>query len=145
MEIYKQNPDVEYAEPNYIIKATNTPNDPNFSVLWGLDNTNDTDIDAPEAWDIHTGDGNVIIAIIDTGIDYSHADLSANIWSNDDEVIGDDNNDGCPGVCGVDDDGDGLIDEDSLQREPGNPAYTNDLFDDDDENGYIDDISRLGF
>ena len=148
---YKDNPNVEYAEPNIIGHVESTPDDPRFSELWGLHNTGqtggtpDADIDAPEAWDQQTGSLNVIVAGIDSGVDYNHPDLSANMWSNNNEAIGDANGDGFPGIAGIDDDGDGLTDEDSEDREPGDPDYTNDLKDDDDENGYIDDIRGWNF
>ena len=74
-------PEVEYAEPNYIYKTQLIPNDLEFSKLWGLHNMgqtggkDDADIDAPEAWNITTGDDKVIVGVIDTGIDYNHEDL----------------------------------------------------------------------
>ena len=141
LEVFKTDPDVVYAEPNYLYHATATvPNDTYFANLWALNNGSDTDINAPEAWDIITGSPDVVVAVIDSGIDYNHPDLAANMWVNPDEAIGDASGDGFPGIQGVDDDGDGLIDEDSDGREPGDPGYTNDLEDDDDENGFNDDI-----
>jgi len=111
LEIYKNDPDVEYAEPNYYRYITATPNDTNFGRLWGLHNTGqnvngtsgtaDADIDAPEAWDITTGSSDVVVAVIDSGADYNHPDLSANIWTNPDEIAGN----------GIDDDGNGYIDD----------------------------------
>jgi len=104
--LYRENPDVLYAEPNYIVTAIVTPNDPSLINLWGLQNigqaggTIDADIDAPGAWDITTGSASVVVAVIDTGVDYNHADLSANIWSN-----ADCNNNG------IDDDGNGYVDD----------------------------------
>ena len=78
------------------------PNDPGFGYLWGLHNTGqtggtaDADIDALEAWDIQTGSDDVVVAVIDTGIDLDHEDLASNIWVNTDETpnngIDDDNN-----------------------------------------------------
>lgn len=68
--------------------AITTPNDPEFPQLWGLNNTgqssgiNDADIDAPEAWSITTGDSNVVVAVVDSGVDLTHPDLSANLWTN---------------------------------------------------------------
>lgn len=104
---FSQNPQVEYAEPNYITKIAVVPNDPDFSKLWGLDNsgqtggTSDADIDAPEAWEINTGQNDLVVAVIDTGIDYNHPDLAANIYTNPNEIP--DN--------GLDDDSNGFIDD----------------------------------
>nr|CUM62276.1 putative Thermitase [Planktothrix agardhii] len=123
---YKNDPRFEYIEPDYIItledvekpssatessekitpQAT-TPNDPGYSQLWGLNNigqsggTADADIDAPEAWDIQKGNQNLVIGVIDTGVDYDHPDLSANIWTNPGEIAGD----------GIDNDSNGYIDD----------------------------------
>ena len=84
---------------------------PNDHVLWhqqwGLHNTGQTggtadkDIDAPEAWNITTGSSEIVVAVLDTGIDYTHPDLAANIWTNPGEIAGD----------GIDDDGNGKIDD----------------------------------
>jgi subtilisin family serine protease len=108
---YKGYANVLYAEPNYIVRTAQhvqlTPNDPNFTQLWGLHNTGqtggtpDADIDAPEAWDITTGSSSVVVFVIDTGVDYNHPDLVANVWTNPGEIPG--NN--------VDDDGNGYIDD----------------------------------
>lgn len=99
---------VEYAEPNYIIRADAIiPNDPMFHEQWGLHNTGqtggikDADIDAPEAWEITTGDTSIVVGVIDSGIDYLHEDLRDNIWVNKGEIP---NN-------GIDDDGNGYIDD----------------------------------
>jgi len=83
--------DVEYAEPNFIIRIGAQPNDPSFGQLWGLQNTGQTinfvpgvpgaDIDAVPAWDQTVGSTAHVVAVIDTGIDYTHPDLAANIWS----------------------------------------------------------------
>jgi serine protease len=83
--------DVEYVEPNYILYADRTPVDQYFSLLWGLQNTGQTiggqvgkpgaDIRAVAAWDITTGSAANVVAVIDTGIDYAHPDLAANVWS----------------------------------------------------------------
>lgn len=106
------NPDVEYAEKNYIGHALATiPNDTHFSKLWGMRNagqtggTSDADIDAPEAWDIHTGSASIVVAVIDSGIDYNHVDLQANIWTNPGETGGGKE------TNGQDDDGNGYIDD----------------------------------
>ena len=112
------------------------PNDPDLGLQWGLDF-----IDAPEAWFLERGSPAQVIAIIDTGVDLDHPDLASKIWVNADELPGDGNGDGCPGVCAADDDGDGLIDEDGEGRQPGDPGYDPSYAADDDENGYIDDFN----
>ncbi len=110
---YRLQADVEYAEPNYYRYATATPNDPSFGNLWGLHNigqaggTPDADIDCPEAWDTQTGDPNVVVAVVDSGADLDHEDLSDNIWQN----TGEDWSSGDPGYNGIDDDGNGKIDD----------------------------------
>jgi subtilisin family serine protease len=83
--------DVEYAEPNFIIHAVSTPNDPSFGQLWGLQNTGQSvlgvsgtpgaDIKATSAWNVSTGSRSSVIAVVDSGIDYTHPDLAANVWS----------------------------------------------------------------
>jgi len=84
-----------------------TPNDPSYPQLWGLNNTGqtggtpDADIDAPEAWDIQTGNPNLVIGVIDSGVDYTHPDLVGNIWTNPGETAGD----------GIDNDSNGYIDD----------------------------------
>jgi subtilisin family serine protease len=111
--LYNADPDVVYAEPNYIRRAFLTPNDPHFNELWGLQNTGqtggiqDADIDAPEAWDTQTDCSSVVIAIHDTGADLDHEDLKENIWRN----TGEDWSNGSPGSNGVDDDSNGRIDD----------------------------------
>ena len=91
LELYLEDPDVEHAEPNYLIFADVTiPTDTDFNELWGLNNTGqkvngtngkpDADIDAPEAWDVTTGSSNVIVAVVDSGVDINHPDLQANIY-----------------------------------------------------------------
>jgi subtilisin family serine protease len=83
--------DVLYAEPNYIVYAEDTPNDPRFPELWGLLNIGQTirgvpgspgaDIRAVAAWDGAHGSRNTVVGVVDTGIDYTHPDLAGNIWS----------------------------------------------------------------
>ncbi len=109
----ERDPRVEYAEPNFLLRAA--PNDPYMQQLWGLNNfgqtvnwtagTPDADIDAPEAWSVSTGSPNVVVAVIDTGVDVTHPDLAANTWVNPGE--------NCPGcrTNGVDDDGNGYVDD----------------------------------
>lgn len=106
---------VEFAVPNHIYTLPELRkaqvDDPDFGKLWGLHNEGQTggkagaDIDAPEAWAIHTGrtqaEGGHITAVIDTGIDYNHPDLKANMWVNTGEIPGD----------GIDNDGNGVIDD----------------------------------
>jgi len=86
-DVYSNDPNVEFAEPNYIYRLCNTPNDQYYNMQWALNQSNDADVDAPEAWDIETGSSDIIIAIVDSGVDYNHPDLAANIWHNDDEII----------------------------------------------------------
>lgn len=101
-EALKHNPHVLYAEQDHVIHATQTiPSDPYFSNLWGMSQASDADIDAPEAWDLYKGDPNFVVAVTDTGVDYTHEDLAANIWTNPGEIPGD----------GIDNDGNGYIDD----------------------------------
>ncbi len=83
--------DVLYAEPNFVVKAVQEPNDPRFAELWGLKNTAQAygfpagtagaDISAIAAWELSTGTSNHVVAVVDTGMDYTHPDLQANVWS----------------------------------------------------------------
>lgn len=79
---------VRNAEPDFIQFAAAIPDDPDFSRQWALHNTGqgsgtaDADIDAPEAWSVTTGGAEVIVAVVDSGIDYSHPDLAPNMWMN---------------------------------------------------------------
>jgi len=94
-------------EPDHIMTAQATPNDASFTTLWGMHNTGqsggtvDADIDAPEAWDLSTGSHDVVVAVIDTGIDQTHPDLVANLWTNPGEIAGN----------GIDDDNNGYVDD----------------------------------
>ena len=111
----ENDPRVRYAEPNVRFHASATPDDPSFTQLWGLHNvgqtvsgspgTADADIDAPEAWDVSTGSADVVVGVIDTGVDYTHPDLAANIWVNPGEDCS---------ACrtdGIDNDGNGYVDD----------------------------------
>jgi len=100
VEEYKTDSNVEYVEPNYYYYSCNTPNDTFLDKQWGLNQSFDYDIDGPEAWDIETGDNNIIIAIIDSGVDYNHPDIKDNIWRNNDETINGEDTD----LNGYDDD-----------------------------------------
>jgi subtilisin family serine protease len=113
LNAYKIDPAVRYVERNVILYAVETPNDASFGQLWGLRNTgqdigptNDpgtpgADIRATQAWDFWTGDPDFRIAVIDSGVDYNHPDLQANIWTNPGEIPGN----------GIDDEGNGYIDD----------------------------------
>ncbi|HEY6069220.1 MAG TPA: S8 family peptidase [Gaiellaceae bacterium] len=88
----RQHASVRYAEPNYILHADTVPNDPSFGQLYGLRNTGQSilgvagtagaDIKAEPAWTVTQGSNNVVVGVVDTGIDYNHPDLAANVWSN---------------------------------------------------------------
>ena len=111
---YMQDPNVEYAEPNYLrfVESYETdpffPDDPYFVQEWGMWNTgiyaggvSGADVKAPLAWTIARGTRDVVIAVLDSGIDYNHPDLRGNIWLNPGEV--------CPD--GIDNDSNGFVDD----------------------------------
>ena len=104
---FRSDPDVEYVEPNYVITLDAVPNDPRFPELYAMRNTGQTggtagaDIKATNAWDVFTGDPNLKIGVIDTGVDYNHPDLAANIWTNPGEIPGN----------SIDDDSNGYVDD----------------------------------
>jgi subtilisin family serine protease len=109
LEKFNKTDGILYAHPNHFIKILSTvPNDSYFPLLWPLHNTGqngctpDADIDAPEAWDINTGSRDIIVAVIDTGVDYNHPDLAENMWVNLPEKTGEPN---------VDDDNNGYVDD----------------------------------
>ncbi|MBF0337126.1 MAG: S8 family serine peptidase [Nitrospirae bacterium] len=104
---YMQHADVQYAEPNYYAQGLDVmPNDPYFAVQWALYNngqkngTPGADIKAYKAWDVTKGDKNVIVAVLDTGVDYNHPDLGGNIWNNIKESLD-----------GLDNDNNGYVDD----------------------------------
>ena len=131
LEFLRSQPSVEYAEPNYLYKPHAVPNDPLFINEWFLRNTGQTvngtnckagaDISATEAWDYETGNSGIVIAVIDSGVAYEHPDLITNVWTNDDEMPGN----------GIDDDGNGYIDDVhgwDFVNEDNNPSdYSRDL------------------
>ena len=91
------NEDVLWAEPDYIQYFYDTiPNDEFYNELWGMERIN-----APIAWDKFTGSSDVVVGVIDGGVDYNHPDLAPNMWVNEDEIPGN----------GVDDDHNGYIDD----------------------------------
>ena len=98
MSRYSKFEGVEYAQPNFYYHLLLTPNDPQFTAsgMYGL-----TRIAAPSAWDLTTGSSNVVVADIDTGLGYTHQDIAANAWLNAAEIQGN----------GVDDDGNGFVDD----------------------------------
>jgi subtilisin family serine protease len=112
-------PRVRYVEPNHVITTALVPDDPSFGQLWGLNNTGqtggtpDADIDAPEAWSVETGSSNVVVAVVDTGVDFGHPDLAAQQWVNPGENCGSsDPTIACAERTNLlDDDGDGKVDD----------------------------------
>ncbi|HEX7139016.1 MAG TPA: FG-GAP-like repeat-containing protein, partial [Vicinamibacterales bacterium] len=89
--VLAHNPHVVYAEPNYVVNVVTSPNDPFYTNLWGLNNTGQyvngygyagSDIGAEAAWSVTTGSASIVVGVVDTGIDYNHTDLAANVWSN---------------------------------------------------------------
>lgn len=90
------NPNVLFAEPDYLAHLITTPNDPLYNGQWGL-----TKINAPAAWDVTTGSNSVVIAVIDSGLDIDHPDLAGQLWTNPGEIAGN----------GIDDDNNGHIDD----------------------------------
>jgi len=107
-------PTVELAEPNYLrhVSSIPTPNDPSFTNLWALHNTGQTvngstgtsgaDIHFLDAWGLaKPNPSEVVVAVLDTGVDLGHQDLAANLWTNHGEIAGD----------GIDNDGNGYVDD----------------------------------
>ncbi|HMP01134.1 MAG TPA: S8 family peptidase, partial [Gemmatales bacterium] len=88
------NPLVTYVQPDFEIRVERLPNDPNFGSQYALRNTGQwmgvpgADINAETAWDYTTGSGNIVVAVLDTGINYNHPDLAANMWINPGEAQG---------------------------------------------------------
>ncbi len=119
---YRRSPLVRFAEPDRLASPLAPPNDTLFAQQWGLDNTGqshkttdyglrgnhnrtgtpDADVDAPEAWAAQTVHQPAVVAVIDTGVDINHPDLANSLWVNTAEQAG---------TSGVDDDGNGFIDD----------------------------------
>ncbi len=95
---------VIYAEKDYRININQAPNDPSFDELWGLNNPNlpESDVNALDAWSITTGSSDVVVGVIDSGVNYNHSDLAQNMWKNEAELNG---------TPGIDDDNNGYIDD----------------------------------
>ncbi|HNB72671.1 MAG TPA: S8 family serine peptidase [Acidobacteriota bacterium] len=113
LRIYRADPNVEFVEPNYVYHQSDSwPNDPGFEQQWGHHNTGQpiqgrpggkagADISAIAAWNISTGSKDIVVGVVDSGIDYLHPDLAANMWVNENEIP--DNR--------IDDDKNGVIDD----------------------------------
>jgi subtilisin family serine protease len=118
VEMLRQDADVEYAEPNYYRYLRATPNDTSYGTLWGL-----AKIQAPAAWDLATDCSAIPVAVVDSGADYTHPDLAANIWTNTGETAGN----------SIDDDGNGYVDDirgwDFVDRTADHPNGDNDPMD----------------
>jgi subtilisin family serine protease len=104
--LYRSDPAVLYAEPNYRYRLQAIPDDAGMADLWGLVNDGsagiaDADMDADQAWDLETGSRGIVVAVVDSGVDAKHPDLAANIWTNPGETP----------ENGVDDDNNGYVDD----------------------------------
>ena len=96
IEALNNNPNIEYAEPNYIVQELLTPNDTGYIGQWALKK-----IQAAQAWDITTGSSSIVVAVIDSGLYTEHEDIKGKVWLNSDETAGN----------GIDDDNNGFIDD----------------------------------
>jgi len=122
LQALQQNPNIAYAEPNYLFQLSHIPDDPLYNTQWALE-----DISAPAAWDIFTGDSTILTAVIDGELDWTHPDLLPNIWQN----------------LGEDVDGDGHVLEYINGRWEFDPGDINNT--DDDGNGFDDDFIGWDF
>lgn len=109
---YAADPNVELAEPDYIVPLELIPNDPDYGEQWTHFDTFNKDIDTQQGWDLELGDSTVIVGVIDSGIQYDHPDLNKNVWVNPGEDL---DGDGVPwdpdDMNGLDDDGNSLVDD----------------------------------
>jgi subtilisin family serine protease len=96
ISVLKEHRHVEHVEHNHKQYIVNTPNDPRYNELWGMKK-----IAAEKAWDIARGSSDIIVGVIDSGVDYNHQDLALNMWVNPNEIP---NN-------GIDDEGNGYVDD----------------------------------
>ncbi len=108
---FKADPNIEIAEPDYIARLQAVPNDTNYGLMWGLRNTGQSvngttgtsgaDINVETAWNTISDCRSAIVAVADTGVNHTHLDIAANIWTNTGEIAGD----------GLDNDANGYIDD----------------------------------
>jgi subtilisin family serine protease len=96
LETLRARQDVEAVSPNYRRRLQRLPNDPKLDQLWGMNK-----ISAADAWEKNIGSPGVVLAVLDTGVDYRHEDLAANMWRNPGEIA----------ANGIDDDANGFVDD----------------------------------
>jgi subtilisin family serine protease len=103
---YQGDPDVIYAQPNYLSRLSVVPDDSLYHEQWAL-----AKMQMPSAWDIERGSGQVIVGMVDSGIDYHHQDLADNIWINPGEDLNGNGQVDSTDFNGIDDDGNGYVDD----------------------------------
>jgi len=133
-------PFVQWVEPDQVRKSNRVPNDPAYieqywarnigQTVQGVTGTAGADINVEGAWDVSVGSRDVIVGIIDTGVDYNHPDLAPNIWNNAGEIAGD----------GIDNDGNGYVDD---IRGFDFGEFDNDPMDDPDTGGHGTPVAGL--
>jgi len=96
LKLFQKDPNIVFVQPNFIYHTSEMPNDPYYSQQWSI-----PFVKADQAWDITTGSSNIVIADVDTGVDWQHEDLVNSIWTNSKEIPDD----------GIDNDGNGYIDD----------------------------------
>lgn len=111
LSLYRNDPDVAFAEPNFLLTPQKAPNDPDFEKQWGLHNegqviasysgTAGADINLLQAWALTKENSETVVAVVDTGCNLLHPDLAGKLWTNPDEIAGN----------GIDDDGNGYVDD----------------------------------